>query len=290
MSLITLTTDFGHGSPYVAAMKGVILSLNPAATVVDITHSVPPQDIRFAAVVLEDVTDRFPPGTLHVAVVDPGVGTERGIVFAPIGRQSYIAPDNGLLSRLARRTPPAKIIRLTEPAYWLQPVSATFHGRDIMAPVAARLSLGLEPEHLGEPQERLVMLDWPEVRILPGRIEGSVLMIDSFGNLVTDISAEMLAGRPADRVRISCAGRTIEGILATYGTRPAGSLIGLIGSSGRLELAVVGGSAAEMLGVQAGEQVEVILPDEVHWQAGQRERDPHGNRKQNEKRTMRNEK
>ena len=151
MSIITLTTDFGSGSHYVAAMKGVILSICPAATIVDIAHDVPPQDIRRAALLLDDVADWFPPETIHVAVVDPGVGTDRAIVYARIGQQQFIAPDNGLLSRLAARTPPPKLIRLSEPAYWLEHVSTTFHGRDIMAPVAARLALGLDPDRLGPP-------------------------------------------------------------------------------------------------------------------------------------------
>ena len=138
MSIITLTTDFGAGSPYVAAMKGVILSINSAANIVDITHDIPAQNIRSAAVVLDDVTGWFPEDTIHVAVVDPGVGTGRAIVYARIGRQQFIAPDNGLLSRLAARTTPSQTIRLEDPEHWLSPVSATFHGRDIMAPAAAR--------------------------------------------------------------------------------------------------------------------------------------------------------
>jgi hypothetical protein len=258
MPIITLTTDFGDGSPYVAAMKGVILSLNPAATVVDVTHRVPPQDVRYAALVLEDVSDRFPGGTVHVAAIDPGVGTDRALVFVRIGRQNYLAPDNGVLSRLARAMPPAKIIGLTEPDYWLHPVSATFHGRDILAPVAARLSLGLEPDHLGTPLERLVMLDWPEIRVSPGRIEGAILLVDSFGNLVTNIPAEALP-RPGDRraIQVWCRGHRVAGLSQTYGNCPAGSLAALVGSSGRLEVAIVGGSAAAAIHAQAGDAVTV---------------------------------
>ena len=258
MNLITLTTDFGAGSPYVAAMKGVIYSLNPAATVVDISHEIPAQDIRQAAVVLDDVTDRFPPGSIHVVVVDPGVGTERALLFVRIGRQNYLAPDNGVLSRLARRKAPEKIVRLTEQQYWLHPVSATFHGRDILAPVAARLSLDLDPDWLGTPQETLVMLDWPEVVAKPQAIRGSILLIDAFGNLITDITGEMLADRPKDQpVRVSCAGHEVEGLCRTYGDRPEGTLVALIGSSGRLELAVVGGSAAMLLRARVGDAVTV---------------------------------
>jgi len=258
VSIITLTTDFGTGSPYVAAMKGVILSINPRATIVDITHEVRPQDVCHGAVVLEDVSDRFPADTIHVAVVDPGVGTERAIIYARIGRQQYVTPDNGLLSRVAQRTAPERIIQLQEPAFWLQPVSSTFHGRDIMAPVAAHLSLGLDPTRLGPPAERLVEIRWPEVRVGRDRLEGTVLEIDSFGNLITNISAEMLAGRPTDeRACVVCGIYETWGIYNTYAEQPQGMLIALVGSTGRLELALVGDNAARRLGIQLGTPVTV---------------------------------
>ena len=258
MSTITLTTDFGPGSLYTAAMKGVILSIDPAANVVDISHSIPPQDVRQGAVVLEDATVWFPEGTVHVAVVDPGVGTERAIVYARIGSQHYVVPDNGLLSRLATRTPPSKIIRLNKPEYWLDKVSATFHGRDIMAPVAARLGLGLDPGLLGPTIDKLSGLHWPKVRMTSNKIEGVVLQIDSFGNLVTNIGAEMLAGRPTDeRVCIVCNIYETWGIFHTYADHPGGTFVALIGSSGRLELAVVGDNAADMLGIEVGTPVIV---------------------------------
>lgn len=253
MSIITLTTDFGPGSAYVAAVKGVILSIHPAAMIVDLSHDVPPQDIRRAALLLDDAADCYPPETIHLAVVDPGVGTDRAIVYAEIGSQRFIAPDNGLLSRLAARTRPSKIIRLTEPEYWRQPVSATFHGRDIMAPVAARLALGLDPDRLGPPLEKLTPLDWPQVRSAPSRIDGAVIEIDSFGNLITNIEAESLAGRPTDRrACVVCNIYETWGIYRTYSDQPGGALIALIGSSGRLELALVGGNAARQLGIELG--------------------------------------
>jgi S-adenosyl-L-methionine hydrolase (adenosine-forming) len=258
VSVITLTTDFGGSSPYVAAMKGVMLALNPAAVLVDLTHDIRPQNIRHAAVVLDDVAGRFPAGTLHVVVVDPGVGTDRAIVFARLGDQRYLCPDNGLLSRLARRHHVEQIVRLTEADYWIQPVSPTFHGRDIMAPVAARLSLGLDPARLGVAQERLADLDWPEVLAGPHGIDGSVLMVDSFGNLSTDITAEMLAGRAGgDCVRVVCRGTEIHGLSRTYAQHAPGELVAVIGSSGRLEIAVVNGNAAVRLRVGAGEPVSV---------------------------------
>jgi hypothetical protein len=258
VSTITLTTDFGSGSLYTAAMKGVILSINPAVNIVDVSHEVPPQDVRQGAVVLEDATAWFPEGTIHVAVIDPGVGTERAIVYARIGKHDYVAPDNGLLSRLAAKTPPERIITLNKPEYWLDSVSATFHGRDVMAPVAAHLSLGLDPQRLGPATEKLAGLHWPEVRQLPSKIEGVVLQIDSFGNLITNVTAKMLVGRPTDeRVCVVCNIYETWGIFRTYADQPCGTFIALIGSSGRLELAVVGENAAELLGIEVGSAVVV---------------------------------
>jgi S-adenosylmethionine hydrolase len=256
MPIITLTTDFGASSPYVAAMKGVILSINPLAIIVDVTHAVPAQEIRRGAVILDLVTPRFPEGSIHVAVVDPGVGTDRALLYAEIGVQRYLAPDNGLLSRLALRLPPRRIIRLTRREHWLESVSHTFHGRDILAPVAARLSLGLAPERLGPPREQLVMLSWPEVRITPTRITGAVMEIDSFGNLVTNIAEEMLAGRPVDeRVCIVCGVYETYGIYHAYGQQLPGMLVAIINSGGWLELAVVNENAARQLGIPVGTPV-----------------------------------
>ena len=258
MSIITLTTDFGAGSHYVAAMKGVILSICPAATIVDVAHDVPPQDIRRAALLLDDVADWFPPETIHVAVVDPGVGTDRAIVYARIGRQQFIAPDNGLLSRLAARNRPQRLIRISDPAYWLEPVSATFHGRDIMAPVAARLALGLDPQRLGPPLDRLLMLDWSSARAAASRIDGAVIEIDAFGNLITNITTDMLAGRLTDRrACVVCNIYETWGIYHAYAEQPSGTLVALIGSSGRLELALVGDNAARRLGIGVGSPVTV---------------------------------
>ncbi len=186
--------------------------------------------------------------------------------WAPIARSSLpgsdgratSAPDNGLLSRLARRIPPTKLVRLSQPEYWLHPVSATFHGRDILAPVAARLSLGLDPDHLGDAHPSLVMLDWLEVRVGPGCIEGSVLAVDSFGNVITDITAELLACVPAAAAaRIHCRGHEVTSIAHTYGQHVPGALIALLGSSNHLELAIVGGSAARALDARPGDDVVV---------------------------------
>lgn len=256
--LITLTTDFGAGSPYVAALKGAILTINPAAQVVDISHSIAPQQIRQASVALEAVVPYFPPGTIHVAVVDPGVGTDRRIVYACVHEQHFIAPDNGILSRLANRWPPSKMIEVREPAFWRPHVSATFHGRDIMAPVAAHLSLGVEPERLGPPCVQLIQLDWPEANSVANRIEGEVVAVDSFGNLVTNITRQMLDQVPTDEsVTVRCDEHETHGIFNTYGDQPPMTLIALIGSNDQLELAVVNDNAQAMLGVREGAKVVV---------------------------------
>jgi S-adenosyl-L-methionine hydrolase (adenosine-forming) len=259
--LITLTTDFGASSPYVAQMKGVILSICREVELVDISHAVGPQNIREGAVVLADVTPRFPPGTLHVAVIDPGVGTSRRIVYAEIGEQRYIAPDNGLLSLLARHEPARLIIALENRALWVPQLSQTFHGRDIMAPVAAHLARGVEPLELGSRREALVMLDWPQPQKLGGGIAGEVLFVDSFGNLITNISRGDLEvlGNP-DSLTVDCGGQQIQGLVPTYAAAMTGEIVALFDSQSRLEIAKVGGNAARELHIEAAEPVFVRQP------------------------------
>jgi S-adenosylmethionine hydrolase len=255
-SIVTLTTDFGTGSPDVAQMKGVLLSRNPDLEIVDVSHNIPPQDISSGAIVLQDVCARFPPRTIHLAVIDPGVGTERDIVYAKCGEQQYIAPNNGLLTYIAARSRPTIVRAVTNRLYFLPTISATFHGRDIMAPVAAHLSLGLKPARLGPALETLVTLTIAEPVIEAQRIVGSVIQIDTFGNVITNISAEDLAkAKSASEIRVCCRRREIMGLVATYGNQSEGTLVALIGSGGRLELAVVRASAANLLGVQLGDEV-----------------------------------
>lgn len=256
--IITLTTDFGASSPYVAAMKGVILSISADVRLVDVSHSVPPQHVLQGALVLADATRLFPPGTIHVAVVDPGVGTSRAIVYAEIGDQRYVCPDNGLLGRLAARENPAKLVWVTNERFFRTPVAPTFHGRDIMAPVAAHLSLGLNPDELGPPMQELRRLDWPGAVKVANRIEGQVVAVDSFGNLVTNITRDMLAGVPRDEtVAVRCDEHETHSIFTTYADQPPMTLIALFGSNDQLELAIVDDSAKIMLGVGVGAPVEV---------------------------------
>lgn len=258
MTVITLLTDFGADSPYVAAIKGVLLSIHPAATIVDITHSIEPQNVRQAALVLDQVCQRFPPGTIHLAVVDPGVGTERALLYIEIGQQRFVGPDNGIFSRLAHRTPPRTIIALENRDYWLPTVSATFHGRDIMAPVVGYLSLGIDPARLGPPRAEMILLDWPEPLVQPGLIRGEVLMIDSFGNAITNITRDHAqAITDLSQAHVKSGQQSIRGIARTYGDTPPGTPLALFGSTDLLEIAVACGSAARALRLQVGDEVRL---------------------------------
>ena len=256
--LVTLTTDFGEGSTYTAQMKGAVLRVEPAAVLIDITHSIGPQDVHHAALVLDEVALRFPPDTIHVCVVDPGVGTQRKIVYARCGGQHFVAPDNGVLSLLARRAPVARLIRIESREFWQANVSATFHGRDIMAPVAGHLCRGVAPERLGSAHRRLVDLDWPEVQREGQALRGVVLLVDHFGNLITNITRSMLPRREDGRqLVVTCRDRSCDDWVDTYGERPAGTLVALVGSSDRLEIAICQGHAARKLGAVAGDPVRV---------------------------------
>lgn len=264
-SLITLTTDFGTGSPYVAQMKGVILGINPEANIVDITHDVPPQDIAAGAIVLRDVFAAFEPGTIHVAVIDPGVGTARRLIHADIQGRSYLAPDNGLLTLLDEKGL-RRVVELTDRQYWRPQVSATFHGRDILAPVAARLSLGVDPLLLGPPARDLVRFE-QHIAILPGQVRGEIVAVDHFGNLVTNINHTVLALAKIDptnpATRIQMGSIELSGIAKTYGEHPPETVVALFGSGGFLEIAVVNGHAARQLHACRGDAIEVTSPEGI---------------------------
>jgi len=259
--IITLTSDFGYGSSYVAQMKGVILSLCRDVELMDISHAIMAQNVREGAVVLADATPRFPHGTIHVAVVDPGVGTSRRMIYTEIGGQRYIAPDNGLLSLLALGQRPRSIISLENREYWLPDATSTFQGRDIMAPVAAHLARDLEPQKLGPARQSIEMLNWPQATKSAGGLTGVVIYVDSFGNLITNLSrADVLSiGAPSSLV-VDCGGLKISGIVPTYGAALSGEIIALFDSQERLEIAKVSGNAALDLGLNVGEKVTVLQP------------------------------
>jgi S-adenosylmethionine hydrolase len=265
--IITFTTDFGVSSPYVAAMKGALLRVCREVTLVDIAHGIRPQDVRQAAVVLADVTPQFPAGSLHVAVIDPGVGTSRLLLYAEIGEQRYLAPDNGVLSYLARRSKLTRIIALTTEQYWQATVSTTFHGRDKLAPVAGHLARGLLAESLGPavPPDSLVQLAWNEPQFTAEDIRGEVLTVDSFGNIITNIDGAALSQWGArGPVRIELCGRSINGTVSTYGNERPGTLIALADSQSRLEIAQVNGNAAAELQPGPGEPVLVLRVQPRH--------------------------
>jgi S-adenosyl-L-methionine hydrolase (adenosine-forming) len=256
--IITLTTDFGRDSWYVAAMKGVILSINHDAAIIDISHSIAPQNIAEGAFVLGEASRWFPPGTIHVAVVDPGVGTDRRIVYARVGEQHYVCPDNGLLSYTCRDRRPDETLEVTNRDTFLAKVSSTFHGRDIMAPVAARLSLGLSPCELGPPVNDLKLLSWPCPERREKEVIARILCADVFGNLITNLRREDLPRDIEPAYFFVETGRhKFDGIVKTYFEAPAGTPVALFGSSGLLELAVVQGNAALELQIPVGDNVGV---------------------------------
>ncbi len=253
MAIITLTTDFGSYDPYVAAMKGVILGISPDATIVDVTHEVPQQQVREAAYVLRHSAPYFPDGTIHVVVVDPGVGSSRRPIAVRTEGAYFVAPDNGVLGYVLEREERFDVVHLNNPAYWRQPVSKTFHGRDIFAPVAAHLASGAPFESLGEPIDDLVTLSWPLPEYRPdGCIEGEIVHVDRFGNLVSNIPGDAIKGR---RYLTTINGATVSEVHATYADVYPGALLTLIGSHGYVEIAVRDGSAVELLGVAVGEKV-----------------------------------
>jgi S-adenosylmethionine hydrolase len=259
--LITLTTDFGSGSHYVAAAKGVILALNPDARLIDLSHDIPAQDLRQAAFFLVSTLSFFPPQALHVVVVDPGVGSQRAILYVELSNQRLLVPDNGCWTWLLdqeRRRP--RVIRVTDKRFWRSRVSPTFHGRDIFAPVAANLSLGLDPRELGPLASTWVRLDRPAPHYDAKGIAGEVLYIDHFGNLITNIPGEALTldDRPK-RVRI--AGVEVPRIVRTYSDAEPGTLIALVSSSEWLEVSVNQGHAARQLDAHIG------TPVTIEWQA-----------------------
>lgn len=259
MPLITLTTDFGTRDSYVAQMKGAILSINPAVQIVDVTHAIPPQDVSRAAVVVEEIARVFPSGAIHVAVVDPGVGSHRALLAAEAAGQRFLAPDNGLLTMLLRRYPPDRVHCLLENRFWRNPVSATFHGRDILAPVAAHLSLGSDLAEFGPAMSvaALVRLSLGQPQQVGGAVIGRVESIDAFGNLITNICESDLP--PGDRhsLSISLGDHLITGISHYYSERPSGGLVAVVGSSGRLEIAINGGSAATKLYLSVGTEIRL---------------------------------
>lgn len=265
MRIITLTTDFGLKDGNVGVMKGVIYGINPAVQVVDISHNISPQNILEASLVLRRSAPYFPADTIHIVVVDPGVGTARRPLAARIGPYYYVGPDNGVVSMLLeeaeRRAWEKVFVEANKPAFWLAEVSNVFHGRDIFAPLGAHLSQGVPLEALGTIITDLIVLNLPQPKWTGNKLIGELIHIDHFGNLSTNIRFEHL-GRPK-QLRVNIHGEIIDELVNTFGDRPIGSLIALYGSTGNLILSVVNGNAENRLGAKIGDEVtvEVISRD-----------------------------
>ena len=270
-AIITLTTDFGLTDAYVAAMKGVILSINPEANIVDICHTIKPQNIAEAAFVLSTAYPSFPRGTIHVVVVDPGVGTERRAIILKTPTSCFVAPDNGVLSyvvqeylvkprvaasqHLAELGPGLEAVAITKPKYWRSPVGDTFHGRDIFAPVAARLSLGQPPLEFGEKITTLTVLPISKPhKGANGSLVGHILHIDSFGNLITNVNRHDLP-EARETITVEVGGRLIKGLSRTYAEGQG--LLSLTGSSDYLEISLKEGNASAYLKAKVGDEVKI---------------------------------
>jgi len=259
VNLITLTTDFGTRDWFVGAMKGAMLNVNPDAILVDLAHEVAGGDIRGGAFSLMAGYPFFPKGTVHVAVVDPGVGGPRQAIVVQTANYFFVGPDNGVLSFALARERIKSIRRLENEDYFRKPVSRTFHGRDIFAPVAAYLSRGVSVEAFGPALTEHVTLDWPEARVQAGkgRIEGEIVHVDRFGNLITNIGAEtmrMFGDKPCE---VFSGNRRLCPIAPFYGAVSAGRPLAVAGSTGFLEIAVNGASAADWLDLGVGDEVNV---------------------------------
>jgi S-adenosylmethionine hydrolase len=253
--IATLTTDFGLGGPYVAAMKGVLLELATGVQIVDVCHTISPQNILEGAFVLAGIVDSFPAGSVHLVVIDPGVGTERRLIAVKLANQWFVLPDNGLITGVARMHEPQGIWEITNPALRRPVVSETFHGRDILAPAAAYLVRDGDPDKLGPPASKLITLRNFEPTADDSGYVGEVIFRDTFGNLITNVNFAHLCGRAATSWNVEIAGERIEGLSRTYGDKPTGSLLAVVGSSGWVEIAVVNGDAARHLTAGAGTTV-----------------------------------
>jgi S-adenosyl-L-methionine hydrolase (adenosine-forming) len=270
MALITLLTDFGIRDGAVGFMKGVILGIAPDAQIVDLSHTIGAHDILQGAIILRRALPFFAEGTVHMAVVDPGVGTDRRGIAGRFGPHTFVGPDNGLLTPLLERAErhnwPVEMVKLDRPDFWLPEVSDVFHARDIFAPVAAHLAGGAALADLGTPIDDPIRLPLPEPYKTDGGWRGQVIQIDEFGNIATDIFREHLA--EMDDVLVQIGDLAITGLVRTFGERAPGSLVALYGTDHDLIISIVEGSAATRLGVTIGDTVEVFERPQEEEPAG----------------------
>jgi S-adenosylmethionine hydrolase len=254
LAIVTFTTDFGTRDGYAGAMKGVVLSLAPTAQLIDVTHGIPPHDVVAGAVALAQAAPLFPPGTIHVAVVDPGVGGARADIVVAAAGQLFVGPDNGVLSLAAKGA--RRIHAITNAAFRREPVSPTFHGRDVFAPAAGQLAAGAALDTAGPLLEAMVDLQVPPVHRHGGVVAGEVIHIDGFGNLITSLPGDAIPADGAVEVEGS-AGRFEPTLGRTFSDVEPGALIAYIGSGGQLEIARRDGSAVERIGAARGSAVRV---------------------------------
>lgn len=257
--IITLTTDFGWKDYYVSAMKAVILDICPYVRLVDVSHDIDPQDIMAGAWVLRNVAMLYPPGTVHVAVVDPGVGGDRKPVLVEIKGRFFVGPDNGLFSLVAEDES-YSIVELTNTRYWRHPVSRTFHGRDVFAPVAAHVCMGVSMTSFGSVCESLTRYRWASPIADDEGIQGWIMHIDRYGNLISNIPADMLAHyREQTSFKIYVGNTVLKEISGHFSEVPDGEPVALAGSSGMLEIAINKGNAEKMLGIEKGAPVSLVV-------------------------------
>jgi len=258
--IITLTTDFGLSDPYVAMMKGVILSINPSARLVDVSHQIGTGAVSQAALLIRETFPYFPEGTVHLAVVDPGVGSHRKLIALEADAHSFVGPDNGLFWPVFRDFIGAKAVHLTQTRYFLPSITRTFHGREIFAPVAAHLSLGLSLESLGPSIRELKKLNLPQPHVKEGVLCGEIIRVDHFGNLVTNIpSRELMAFLESGPPRIEAGKLVVRKLSRIYADGQEGEPLALINSSNLLEIAVNLGRASEYMGLRNGEIVGALV-------------------------------
>ena len=256
--IVALLTDFGTRDWYAATLKAVILSRCPRAHIVDITHDIPPQDTLAGAFTLAAAAPWFPPGAVLLGIVDPGVGTDRALLAIRADGRYFVGPDNGLLALNLVAAKRIRIIRLTQPRYWLKTISRTFEGRDIMAPVAAYLAGGGVLSRLGVPMGRVTPLALPTVRRVGATLRGHVVHLDAFGNLITNLSGELVGAGSASRgMVLRYKGRRAR-VVSSYAAGRPEELIAVVGSLGLIELAVRGASAAWQCTAARGDEVELV--------------------------------
>jgi S-adenosylmethionine hydrolase len=254
--MITLTSDFGLKDPYLAQMKGVILTINPNANIIDITHGVEKFNVRMGAFMLASVAPYFPLGTVHLAVVDPGVGTERRAILVQTKQGFFVGPDNGILILAAQHNGILHIYQITNPKFMLSQVSSTFHGRDIFAPFAAHVDMGVEPSEFGPEITDAVKPEYATVKQRNGSFFGEVLFVDSFGNVITNLYQRELSETKTVNVKMQNFTLNLP-FCKTYAQAKPQQLIALIGSHGFLEIALNQASAAEKFHAKAGDRIEV---------------------------------